>query len=200
MFVLQLKKMKSQSLLDKLLNMPHCKKEVKILFAEQFLPVGFQKGQTIITPNVFNQSLYYVISGLLRRYPLQLGIPKTSQLYVNGDFISQNGIFLKVPRLEYIECLSDVQLMSINYKQLERFFRKHPEAVKLLICIMEEQKLKEIENCEMLHIENALDRYRFASTIIGKHIYELSKQLLASYLRISTKQLSRLLIELTHHK
>lgn len=177
--------------------MPHCKKEMKILFAEQFHPLSFQKGQTIISPNLFNQCLYFVTDGMLRRYPLQLGLARTSQLYVSGSFISQSGVFLKAPRLEYIDCLSDVQLMNVNYKQLERFFRKYPDAVKLLICIMEQQKLKEIENCEMLHIENALDRYRFASTIIGKHIYELPKQVLASYLRISTKQLSRLLIELT---
>lgn len=192
--------MKSQTLLNKILTIPHCKKEIKILFSEQFHSVSFQKGQTIISPNLFNQCLYFVTDGMLRRYPLQLGLARTSQLYINGNFISQNGVFLKVPRLEYIECLSDVELMNINYKQLERFFRKHPDAVKLLICIMEEQKQKEIENCEMLHIENALDRYRFASTIIGKHIHELPKQVLASYLRISTKQLSRLLIEMTHLK
>lgn len=180
--------------------MPHCKKEIKVLFAEQFYAVNFQKGQTIISPNLLNQCLYYVTEGLLRRYPFQLSSARTSQLYINGDFISQNGVYLKVPNLEYIECLSDVQLMNINYKQLERFFRKQPEAIKLLLSIMEAQKLKEIEIIEMLHIEPALDRYLFASRLIGKNIHNLPKEVLASYLRISSKQLGRLLIELAHHK
>ncbi|RZJ23717.1 MAG: Crp/Fnr family transcriptional regulator [Acinetobacter sp.] len=189
-----------QNLLERLSHMPNCRKEIKMLFSDQFQPLVFKKGQIIISPYILNQSLYYVVNGLLRRYPFQMGVLKTNQLYINGDFISQSGLHLKTPNLEYIDCITDVQLVSINYKQLERFFRKYPEAIKLLICIMEIQKLKEIKNCEMLHIEAALERYEFASTIIGKHIHELPRQLLASYLRISGKQLGRSLNELARRK
>lgn len=192
--------MKNQGLLDKILNLPHCKKEIKVLFAAQFLLVEFLKGQTIIGPNLINNSFYFVNKGLLRRYPLKLGLAGTSQLYINGDFISQNGIYLKRPSLEYIECLGPVELLSINYKQLERFCRQQPEAVKLLLCILEEQKLKEIENAEMMRLEPAIERYRFASRLLGKFIHDLPKRTLSSYLRIGEKQLSRLLIELAHDK
>lgn len=188
--------MKKQKLIDKLYELPHCKKEVKLLFSEQFLSVEYLKGQTIIGPNLFNNSLYFVNNGLLRRYPLKLGLAGTSQLFIIGDFITQNGIYLKSPSLEYVECLSQVELLSINYKQLERFFRQQPEAVKLLLSIFEVQKLKEIENAEMIRLEPAIERYRFASAILGKSIHDLPKRILSSYLRISEKQLGRLLAEL----
>gem|GEM_PF-6155962 len=180
--------------------MPHCKKELKVLFSEQFFPIEFLKGQTIISPNLVNNSFYFVNSGLLRRYPYKMGFEGTSQLFIKGDFLSQNGMYLNKPSLEYIECLTPVELLSINYKQLERFFRQQPEAVKLLLCILEEQKLKEILNSEMIHIDPAIDRYRFASAILGKFIHNLPKRILSSYLRISEKQLSRILNELAHDK
>ena len=192
--------MKSQNLIDKLHEIPHCKKDIKVLFSEQFLSVDYLKGQTIIGPNLFNNSLYFVNYGLLRRYPLKLGLTGTSQLFIKGDFISQNGIYLKRPSLEYVECLSQVELLSINYKQLERFFRQQPEAIKLLLCILEEQKLKEIENAEMMRLEPAIERYRFALVLLGKFIHDLPKRILSSYLRISEKQLSRLLIAYAHSK
>jgi len=192
--------MKNQKLIDRLHEMPHCKKEVKVLFSEQFLSIDYLKGQTIIGPNLFNNSIYFVNNGLLRRYPLRLGSPGTSQLFIIGDFITQNGIYLKRPSLEYVECLSQVELLSINYKQLERFFRQQPEAVKLLLCILEAQKLKEIENAEMMRLEPAIERYRFASSLMGKFIHDLPKRVLSSYLRISEKQLSRLLVELAHDR
>ncbi len=192
--------MKNQPLIDRLFDMPYCKRELKVLFAQQFLPLSFEKGQTFIGPNLLNQCLYYVTDGLLRRYPLQLGLPKTVQLYISGDFMAQNGAYTKRPNMEYVECLSHVQLMSVSYKQLERFFRQYPEAIKLLLCIMEDQMLKEIETCKLLHLEGAINRYHFASLLLGKYIHELPKPVLASYLRIGTKQLSRLLINLTHQK
>lgn len=192
--------MKNQKLIDKLFELPHCKKEVKLLFSEQFLSVEYLKGQTIISPNLFNNSLYFVNNGLLRRYPLRLGLAGTSQLFVMGDFITQNGIYLKSPSLEYVECLSQVELLSINYKQLECFFRQQPEAVKLLLSILEVQKLKEIENTELMRMEPAIERYRIASAILGKSIHDLPKRILSSYLRISEKQLGRLLAELARSR
>ncbi|SFH05207.1 Crp/Fnr family transcriptional regulator [Pedobacter insulae] len=192
--------MKYEKLIAKLHEIPHCKKDIKDLFSEQFLCVDYLKGQTIIGPNLFNNSLYFVNNGLLRRYPLKLGLAGTSQLFIVGDFISQNGIYLKRPSLEYVECLSQVELLSINYKQLERFFRQQPEAIKILLCILEEQKLKEIENAEMMRLEPAIERYRFASALLGKFIHDLPKRILSSYLRISEKQLSRLLIAYAHGK
>lgn len=192
--------MKNQRLLDRILNMPHCEKEIKILFAEQFISVDFRKGQIIISPNLFNSSFYFVNNGLLSRYPLKLGLKGISQLFIKGDFVSQNGIFLKRPSLEYIECLSPVELFSINYKQLERFFKLQPEAISLFLCILEEQKLKETENAEMMRLEPAIERYRFASRLLGKFIYDLSKRTLSSYLRISEKQLGRLLDQLANEK
>lgn len=192
--------MKSQNLIDKLQEIPHCKKDLKVLFSEQFLPIEFLKGQTIISPNLINNSFYFVNSGLLRRYPLKVGFAGTSQLFIKGDFLLQNGIYLKRPSLEYVECLSPVELLSVNYKQLERFFRQEPDAVNLLLCILEEQKLKEILNAEMIRIDPAIERYRFASAILGKFIHDLPKRILSSYLRISEKQLSRLLNELVHGK
>jgi len=192
--------MKSQNLIDKLYEIPHCKKDVKVLFAAQFLPIEFLKGQTIIGPNLINNSFYFVNNGLLRRYPMKLGQAGTSQLFIKGDFLSQNGIYLKRPSLEYVECLSPVELLSINYKQLEHFFRQQPEAVKLLLSILEGQKLKEIENAEMMRLEPAIERYRFASILLGKYIHDLPKRILSSFLRISEKQLSRLLIEIARDK
>lgn len=192
--------MKSQNFIDIIYEIPHCKKEIKLLFSKQFLPLEFLKGQTIISPNLTSTSIYFVNSGLLRRYPLKVGIAGTSQLFIKGDFISQNGIYLKRASLEYIECLTSVELLATNYKQLERFFRQEPEAVKLLLCILEEQKLKEIENAEMMRLEPAIERYRFASLILGKFVYDLPKRILSSYLRISEKQLSRLLVEVAREK
>lgn len=192
--------MKTQTLTEKILEFPHCRKEIKLLFAEQFIPVEYLKGQVIISPNFTNPSLYFVVKGILRRYPMKIGKAKTSQLFFNGNFIVQNGQYLKKINAEYLDCLTPVTLLSISPKQIERFFRKEPEAVKLLLCILEEQKLKEIECADMTRIDPAMERYQFASAILGKIIHELPNSILSSYLRISEKQLSRILFELAHNK
>lgn len=190
----QKKEMNNDSLLKKLFDQPYCKKEIKISFADQFKRLEFQRGQTIINPNVFNQSLYFVEDGILRCYLMNAGKTTTRQLYIQGDFITQNGMYLKKPSFEYVECLTHCKLLNINYNQIERFVRKHPDSIKLLLSIIEVQKLKEIEVNDLLHIELSLDRYQHAREILGKNIYELPKEVLASYLRISRKQLGRLLI------
>ncbi|MCY1515490.1 hypothetical protein D9M68_500780 [compost metagenome] len=154
----------------------------------------------MISPHVADQGLYFVNDGLLQRYTKQLGSPCTRQLYQPGDFIIQSGLFIDQPVDEYISCITDVQLLHIHYRQLELFFMEFPEAVKLLLGIMQLLYLKEFRHSQLLYLELAIDRFRLATKMYGAYFYHVPRPVLASYLGISKKHLGRLFAELAHQK
>lgn len=186
--------------MEALFLLPHCDNEVKSLFAEQFEMLEFEKGQVIINPHVADQGLYFVKDGLLQSYAKQLGLLCTRQLYLRGDFIVQSGQFIEQPVEEYISCLSKVQLMYIQYRQLELFFIEHPQAIKLLLGIMQLRYLKEFRHSQLLYLGLATDRFQMAAQLFEEHFHHIPRQVLASYLGISRKHFSRLLAEAAHQK
>lgn len=192
--------MENDLLFQHLLHLPHCKRETKLLLVAEFQSIHFDKGQIIFKPYLHDQDFYFVNSGLLRSYVKQNTCIQTRQLYIPGDFIVQNGLYIAQPTEEFIDCLSDVQLMHINYRQLELFLRKNPEAIKLLLAILQLRYLKELRNNQLLHIGLAIERYRFATILFGKFIHNIPKQVLASYLGLSRKHLSRLSAIEAHQK
>ena len=86
---------------------------------------------------------------------------------------------------------------KLDLKDRVDYHQNHPD---VSFSGYKKQKLKEIENAEMMRLEPAIERYRFASSLMGKFIHDLPKRVLSSYLRISEKQLSRLLVELAHDR
>lgn len=192
--------MEHHLLTEALLLLPHCDKDLKLLFANQFELLEFEKGQIIISPHVADQGLYFVNNGLLQSYAKQAGFLCTRQLYLRGDFIVQSGLFIEQPVDEYIGCLSAVQLMHIHYRQLELFFMEYPEAIKLLLGIMQLRYLKEFRHSQLLNLGLATDRFRLAVQLFEEHFHHIPRQVLASYLGISRKHFSRLLAEAAHQK
>lgn len=173
--------------------MPHCTRDTKQNFIDQFLPLELQRGQLLICPNRLDESLYHLQDGLLRTYSKLVGITATTHaIFVPGTYLAQNGMYLHRPAGEYTEAVDDSVLMQVSHRQLEAFLNKEPQAIKLLLCILEQRILQETATSTMLHLPNALERYHFAQALLGKYIHQVPRQILASYLSLSRKHLGRL--------
>lgn len=187
--------MKSQSLLQSILSMPHCTQETKVLFSQQFMPLELRKGQLLILPTRLDESLYHVESGLLRSYTGPLRGSHTMQIHVSGSFLSQPGCYLRQPVNLYTESMGDAVVMMAAQGTLETFFQREPAALKLLLCILERIQLMELATGTMLRSSPALERYRHAEALLGRDIYQVPREILASYLDLSRKHLGRISTE-----
>ncbi|RYZ48139.1 MAG: Crp/Fnr family transcriptional regulator, partial [Sphingobacteriales bacterium] len=180
-----------QNLTEHLLSLPHCTRQIKLELAELFQQVNISKGQLLISPVKYHRSVYFIEQGLFRTYSHQ-AIPSTTlQLHRPGDYLLQEGMYLSRPASHFTEALSDATIQRIDYPQLERFLNKQPQAVKLLLAILEKRHLALSEENAILHLSSATDRYQMAIDYLGKDFFNVPKHVLASYLAISLKHLRR---------
>lgn len=192
--------MEPKSLRQNILELPYCTKEIKILLAQQFYQLTLQKGQIPIGPNIIDRTLYFVEQGLLRSYSKAGTTPVTHMIHLPGDYLIQEGTYLQEPTKTYVECLTDTSLANISFQQLEKFIQQYPEGIKILLSILDIRNSRNLQHHLLLRTQPADERYLQASLLLGSHIQNIPKEVLASYLNLSRKHLSRLALANLHRQ
>ncbi|RZM12873.1 MAG: Crp/Fnr family transcriptional regulator, partial [Pedobacter sp.] len=180
-----------KNLTEHLLSLPNCTRQLKLELAELFQQVNISKGQVLISPVKYHRSVYFIEQGLFRTYSNRTIPYTTLQLHCPGDYLLQDGMYLNQPSSHFTEALSDAIIQKVDYPQLERFLNIHPQAIKLLLALLEKRHLALSEENAILHLSSATDRYQMAIDYLGKDFFNVPKHVLASYLAISLKHLRR---------
>ncbi len=152
-----------------------------------------KKGTALVKEGKISKNIFFIASGYMRTYQLIDGRDKTISFGKPGQFMaSTNGLVSNSPSDEYIETVSDVEVMSLDAEKLEYLQHSIPK-ISFLINIM----LKEILECKEERIKdfinlNATDRYRLFVEHIPDLIKVVSINHLASYLGTAPETLSRI--------
>ncbi|RZK43372.1 MAG: Crp/Fnr family transcriptional regulator [Pedobacter sp.] len=178
--------------LSAIAHLPHCTKETKQQFADLFAPMEIEKGQLLISPNQLNTTVYLLASGMLHQYKKIEGNLQTIRFYLPSHFLGQSGAYHSKLIADYVSAITPCTLYATSHRKILQLCERNPQAMRIIV-LLQEQLLKEsTELISCLHLQPALKRYQAIQQILGKEIYQIPQQYLASYLAMSRKHLGRL--------
>ncbi|WP_207435991.1 Crp/Fnr family transcriptional regulator [Sabulibacter ruber] len=160
--------------------------------AKAFTKVWFRKGQLLLVPGQTAQSLYFLSRGLVRGYRRYERYEATTWFLPGGQFLLPDGCFTGEPGGEYIECLEDSVGFALSLREAGQRMAEIPQVASFFLRLLEEKALEAKRREEMLRIPAAADRYRHVLHAQPTVVYQATQELLASYLNLSPKHLSRL--------
>ncbi len=180
---------------EKLVKMNTSTPEAVKLMVGLGIQENFKKGAIITSPQHRFPILYFIKEGLARGYTENNGKETTFWLMDEGFILPSEGYFTKSSFPEYVEFLVDTEVWSINLIKASLLASQHPELYLMLLEIFEVSIFDAKGRECLLRITDAKERYLFLKATQPLVIYQLTKEILASFLRISAKQLSRIKAE-----
>jgi CRP/FNR family transcriptional regulator, anaerobic regulatory protein len=156
-----------------------------------FEKVWFRRGQLLLVPGQTSQSIYYISRGLVRGYKRYEGYEDTSWFALENHFLIPEGCFSGHPVGEYVEVLEDSEGFVLPLRQAQRLMAEIPQLSLVFLQLLEDCVLQGKRREEMLRLSAAADRYRFLQESYPYVVRQASQEILASYLHLSPKHLSR---------
>lgn len=164
--------------------------EAVLLFSKQTLKKGsyfVEEGQkcsevAFIEKGVF-RSFYIAPNGNEMTYCFRF---PGDMMAAYSSFITGNG------SVEYIQALSDAELLIIPKKQIDSLLTKSPAWIHFLKIIAEQQYLELEGRVFQLQRDSAHQRYQNLLEDQPEYVQQISVQHIASYLGITQRHLSRI--------
>jgi CRP-like cAMP-binding protein len=151
------------------------------------------KGQILLHQGNVCRNLYIIKNGFLRGYYFQDGKEFTSWFAFENDVAASMYSFVtQKPGYESIEALEDSTLYSIEYNQLQYFYKKYMEINLIGRLFTEKYYISLEERKNSLQFQSAKDRYEGLLEKQPRLLQRASLGMIASYLGISQETLSRI--------
>ena len=164
-------------------------------FIEATHPVNFKSGELIVEIGNKVDHFFYIKKGLVRIFYLDHeGNEFTKSFQTDGDILGPYAEIIQSIASEVnIECLEDVEAISIPYEFLIKAYERDPAWLKLGLKILEKYFIeKEQRVLEFLKL-SAAQRYEKFTQQYDHLSHRIPKYHLASYLGIKPESLSRIL-------
>lgn len=155
-------------------------------------PVSFKKGKFLISPIHENDSLYFIVKGVVRGYIKEDGKEITTWINEENEIVgSIRNLGLKLATEEYIQALEDSTLVEIPKPLIEHMYERYPETNTAGRILLEDNYRGAEERAYICRIPSAEKRYdRFLATQSGL-LNRIPLKYIASYLGITLETLSR---------
>lgn len=202
--------MEREALIENLSSLSDCSEETKVQFSQLFQRIKLEKGRLLITPVSTDRSIHFLFQGLLHQYQelnsaqsqsenhYQPSKIQTQHFYLPNEFIGTMNYGLT--KDTYISALLPSILLSARYDQLKQLTEQRADAVYILFYLQELSLQKLLEQIQLLQLQPASDRHEMVIKKLGKFLYIIPQQHLASYLAISRKHLGRIKSQHLHKK
>jgi CRP-like cAMP-binding protein len=181
-----------KSRLNQLSDIPE--NEFKLLLAVT-KEIKFSQGQFVVEIGNKVDHFFYIKKGLVRIFYLDHeGNEFTKSFQTDGDILGPYAEIIQgIPSEVNIECLEDVETLSIPYEFLIKAYERDPAWPKLGLKILEKYFIeKEQRVLEFLKL-SAAQRYEKFTQQYSHLSHRIPKYHLASYLGIKPESLSRIL-------
>lgn len=153
----------------------------------------FQKGDFLLKNGQPCQNIIFVNKGIIRYFYLVDGEERIGNFFFDNDFASDYKSFLtQSPALLNIDALTEVEVVLINYQDLQTIYEKSKTFERLGRKITEGIYIALIQRTESLLFESAEERY---INLLKKmpELHNIVPQfMIASYLNIKPETLSRI--------
>jgi len=159
-----------------------------------FKPLELKKNDFFVRENEYAQQIGFLKKGIVRAFFLnQDGKEYTKQFFVDSSIIgAYNSLLTKQPNKIAQQALTDCEILVADYRELEKLYTKFHDLERLGRKIAEfyflEKEQKEIE----MALLDADRRYLIMQQKFPSIETVIPQYYIASYLGISTTQLSRI--------
>lgn len=152
------------------------------------------KNKTLVSFGDIASEVYFINSGCMRYYYItDEGSEVTGFIYEEGMFAGTiESFFTQSPSNQYLETVTDCELLVLNHETLEELYRKIPAMNELVRKVFMQRMIfaqKLIASLIMLKPE---DRYRKYQELHPGIENRISQNKLATYLGITPVSLSRI--------
>lgn len=154
---------------------------------------NYDKGDFLLKEgNICNKS-FVIEQGIARKYLYVKDKEVTTELYFKNDIaVSFDSFCNQIPCREYIQAITDVSVMQINYQEFEKLKLIHPELIKLDNHIAEYYTLWLENRLLDFRTLTATERYNKLFEDYPDYLCYVPLNILASYLGIAQATLSRI--------
>lgn len=185
-----------QNYIRQLIDMPLSKANE---IADHFNQEKLTKGAQFLTPGQISRKTYFLAEGFTRSYIIDIeGVEVTTRLYgppiLFNDFLS---FFRKEPSKEYYQAITDCNVWTIDFENLQKCFHTIPEfreAGRMMLTL----NYATLHNHTLsFHTQTAEERYLNLVSFRPEIIQNVPLKIIASYLGITDTSLSRIRKNLT---
>ncbi|GAA3757869.1 Crp/Fnr family transcriptional regulator [Flavobacterium ginsengiterrae] len=159
-----------------------------------FKTASFKKKEILVKQGDICDTIYFVVSGLLRIYFLdEKGEEKIFHFCLENTFATDYESFLKgIPSSFSIQAMENTKVIIITFEMLQNLYSVLRYGDKLGRLIAEDYFFIINDKIKSMYIHSAMERYKKMNTRFPKILQRVPQHYIASYLNISSVHLSRL--------
>ena len=163
------------------------------LATKLFEPIVTTKGQILVEENKIAKHLYFINSGFIRVYYLHDGAEVTNHINCPPGFItSLNSFITETKSHEFVECVTNCNLLSITKKDLDTLYQHSQRWAEVGRVIYEQALAYNEQRTKDIITLSADQRYLKLMSQHPDIIQNVPLQYIASFIGIKPESLSRI--------
>ena len=171
--------------------------ETEQAISRYFVEERFEKNEVIIREGKICSKIYFIKSGLVRRFCLEGGIEVTKWIYTDNQFItSLSSFFEQKPSFETFQASEETIVYSLSYHD-EQILLEYPLFAKFHIKLLRLYLSKLNEFHHLYASMNAKEKYLYLLNLLPQIILKAKLKHVASLIGVSPETLSRIRSEIT---
>jgi len=173
-------------------NYVHLSKKAEEALEQFTTPESFKKNEFILQPGQYCQRIWFLVSGMVRKFHLSDGKEITSWIHTeNETFTSLQSYAQDTPSTEYLQACEPVTAISISKKKSKELI-VFPEFVTFTNALMEKQFALIDQNTREFNNRDAKGKYAYLQQIAPQLIKRAKLGHIASLLGVTQETLSRI--------
>lgn len=153
----------------------------------------FEKGDYLFQQDEVCQKMFFIKSGICRKYYLNDGKEITTEFLFPENFaISARSFVLQQPSNEFAQAITHVEALILLKSNFEKLKKQNPEILSLDLKFVEMYAIWLEERLFQYHTQDALARYLNLIKNQPEIIKHIPLTYIASYLGVSLETLSRI--------
>lgn len=172
----------------------HLTDENEAVVLSAFEAVSIRKKKSLLTAGQTSQYLYFVVSGCLRSYYVDMkGVEHIYQIRMDNSWITDlDSFFSQTPSKYNIESLEDTELLRISHQRFEELLVEIPSLERYFRILFQKAYINALNRLNATMWETALDRYNEMLRENPEIFQRVPLIYIASYLGITPESLSRI--------
>lgn len=162
-----------------------------------FVEEKFQRGEFVISEGKICSKIYFIKSGLVRRFYVEDGIEVTKWIYTDNQFItSLSSFFEQKPSFESFQASEETIVYSLSFQD-EQILLEYPLFSKFHIKLLRVYLSKLNEFHHFYTSMNAQEKYLYLLNSLPQIILKAKLKDIASLIGVSPETLSRIRAQIT---
>lgn len=158
-----------------------------------FESIDFDKNSKIVKEGEITNYLYFITKGIVRVYYHNSGKELIDWFAVEGMFFGNlYSHIMQKPGFDIYEAIEDVELLRINYNDLNRLFKESHQLESAGRKMMEKYYIKYVERVHLLKGLPADEKYQLFLENYASYANRIPLKFVANYLGITSETLSRI--------